>query len=233
MLLTTYRTMKFFIERYAQHKTVENPLWLIVLSDIMTNLMLFFLILYVFSIRPEQAAHASFLSGFDRESMEAEKEKKAEGVVQKFKEKDAAETLRAELEKAGLKDLADIQMTDKIIRINIAAPILFRSGRARLESNAIDVLSVMGKLLAKLKQNDILIEGHTDNIPVKSGDYSTNWELSAARANSVVDYLAANFGIPQEKLVSAACGEYRPIAPNNTSEGRAKNRRIEIVVTRK
>lgn len=224
--------MKFFIERYAPHKTEENPLWLIVLSDIMTNLMLFFLILYVFSIRPEKEVQASFLNGFDREK-KAEKKKTAESVVQKFKEKDAAETLRAELEKAGLTDLADIQVTDKIIRINIAAPVLFSSGRARLEPNAINVLAVMGKLLEKLKQNDILIEGHTDNIPVKSGDYPTNWALSAARADSVVDYLAANFGIPQEKLVSAAYGEYRPIAPNDTPEGRAKNRRIEIVVTRK
>ena len=225
--------MKFFIERYTQHKTAENPLWLIVLSDIMTNLMLFFLILYVFSLRPESEAHAVFLNGFDREHMESEKLKKAETVVQKFKEKDAAEALRAELEKAGLKDLADVQVTDKIIRINIAAPILFRSGGAKLEPNAIEVLAVMGKLLTKLKQNDILIEGHTDNIPVKSGDYPTNWALSAARANSVVDYLAANSGIPQEKLISAAYGEYRPVAPNNTPEGRARNRRIEIVVTRK
>jgi chemotaxis protein MotB len=225
--------VKFFIERYSQHKTAENPLWLIVLSDIMTNLMLFFLILYVFSLRPENEAHAVFLNGFDREHMEAEKAKKAEGVVQKFREKDAAETLRGELEKAGLKNLAEVQMTDKFIRVNITAPILFRSGGAELEPNSIKVLSVMGKLLEKLKQNDILIEGHTDNIPVKSGDYPTNWALSAARANSVVDYLADNFGIPQEKLISAAYGEYHPIAPNDTAQGRAKNRRIEIVVTRK
>ena len=225
--------MKFFIERYSQHKTVDNPLWLIVLSDIMTNLMLFFLILYVFSLRPEGAAHTDFLNGFDQEHMESVKGKKAEDVLQKFKEKDAAETLRAELEKAGLKDQAEVQMTDKLIRVNISAPILFKSGGASLEPNAIQVLSVMGKLLEKLKENDILIEGHTDNIPVKSGDYPTNWALSAARANSVVDYLAANSGIPQEKLISAAYGEYRPIAPNNTPEGRAKNRRREIVVTRK
>jgi len=225
--------MKFFIERYSPHKTEENPLWLIVLSDIMTNLMLFFLILYIFSLRPEDTAQAGFLSGFDQKKMEAEKEKKAGAVIQKFTEKDTAETLRAELEKAGLKDLADIQVTDKIIRINIAAPILFGSGRAKLEPNAIEVLSVMGRLLSKLKQNDILIEGHTDNIPVKSGDYPTNWALSAARADAVVDHLARNFGIPQEKLISAAYGEYRPIAPNSTPGGRARNRRIEILVTRK
>lgn len=225
--------MKFFIERYSPHRTAENPLWLIVLSDIMTNLMLFFLILYVFSLRPESEAHATFLNGFDKEHMEAEKAKKAEDVVQKFKEKDTAETLRAELEKAGLKDLADIQLTDKIIRINIAAPILFRSGRARLEPNAVGILAAVGKLLVKLDKNDIMIEGHTDATPIKSGDYETNWELSAARADSVVEYLASDFKIPNERLISAAYGEYRPVASNDTAEGRARNRRIEILVVRK
>ena len=225
--------MKFFIDRYSRHKTEENPLWLIVLSDIMTNLMLFFLILYVFSLRPDSESHAGFLDGFDQKRLEAEKEKKAEDVVQKFNEKDTAAALRAELEKAGLKDLAEVQMTDKLIRVNISAPILFRSGEAALEPNAMQVLDVMGRLLEKLKKNDILVEGHTDSVPVKSGDYRTNWALSAARANSVVDYLAANFGIPQEKLISAAYGEYRPVAPNDTAEGRAKNRRIEILVARK
>ena len=225
--------MKFFIDRYSSHKTEENPLWLIVLSDIMTNLMLFFLILYVFSLRPDSESHTNFLDGFDTNTTEAAKEKKAEAVLQKFTEKDTAEALRAELEKAGLRDMAEVQMTDKLIRVNISAPILFKSGGAALEGNTLPVLNVMGRLLQKLKQNDILVEGHTDSIPVKSGEYRTNWALSAARANSVVDYLASNFGIPQERLVSAAYGEYRPVAPNDTPKGRAKNRRIEILVTRK
>jgi chemotaxis protein MotB len=225
--------VKFFIDRYSSHKTEENPLWLIVLSDIMTNLMLFFLILYVFSLRPDSESHTNFLDGFDTNTTEAAKEKKAEAVLQKFTEKDTAEALRAELEKAGLRDMAEVQMTDKLIRVNISAPILFKSGGAALEGNTLPVLNVMGRLLQKLKQNDILVEGHTDSIPVKSGEYRTNWALSAARANSVVDYLASNFGIPQERLVSAAYGEYRPVAPNDTPKGRAKNRRIEILVTRK
>ena len=225
--------IKFLTERYSPRRKAGNPLWLIVLSDIMTNLMLFFLILYVFSLRPEGQANADFINGFNKEHQELIKGKKAEDVLQKFKEKDAAETLRTELDKAGLNDMAEVQMTDKLIRVNISAPILFRSGSAELEPNALEVLAVIGRLLEKLKNNDILIEGHTDNIPVKSGEYSSNWALSAARSNSVVDYLAANAGIPQEKLVSAAYGEFRPIAPNTTPEGRAKNRRIEIVVTRK
>lgn len=224
--------MKSFIDRHTSHRAGENPLWLLVLTCIMTDLMLFFLILYVSSIRPEVSE--GFVDGLTKSSGKAEaKEKKAEQIIEKLKEKDAAAELRAELEKSGLKDMTEVQMTDKFIRINIAAPILFKSGKAQLEPNALQVLPVMGKLLQKFSQHDILIEGYTDNVPIKSGDYPTNWALSAARANSVVDYLAANFSIPQEKMISAAYGEYRPVAPNDTAEGRAKNRRIEIVVARK
>ena len=224
--------MKSFINRHASHRAGENPLWMLVLTCIMTDLMLFFLILYVSSIRPELSE--GFVDGLTKSSGRSEqKEKKAEQIIQKLKEKDAAAELRAELEKTALKGMAEVQMTDKFIRINIAAPILFKSGRAQLEPAALQVLPVMGKLLQKFSLHDILIEGHTDNIPVRSGDYPTNWALSAARANSVVDYLAANFSIPQEKLISAAYGEFRPVAPNDTPEGRAKNRRIEIVVARK
>ena len=112
-------------------------------------------------------------------------------------------------------------------------PILFSSGRAKLEPNALGVLAAMGKLLHKLEKNDILIEGHTDAAPIKSGDYATNWELSAARADAVVEYLSAGFKIPNERLISAAYGEYRPVAPNSTAQGRARNRRIEILVIRR
>ena len=80
--------------------------------------------------------------------------------------------------------------------------------------------------------NDIIIEGHTDAVPIKSGDYGTNWELSAARANAVVDLLAGKYAVPQERMIAAAYGENRPVASNETVAGRARNRRIEIIVPR-
>ena len=224
--------MKFFIERYAKHRTEENPLWLVVLSDIMTNLMLFFLILYVFSIQPETEAKASFVDGFDKENVQKRKEEKAEEVVKKFTEEDIARKLAEELYKAGMKDMAEVQITDKQIRINIAAPVLFSSGKAKLGSTSSAVLGPVAQVLNKLP-NDIIIEGHTDSVPVKSGDYPTNWELSAARADAVVSLLAEKYSVPQERMIAAAYGEHRPAAPNDTVEGRARNRRIEIVVSRK
>ena len=223
--------MKFFIERYSK-RAEENPLWLVVLSDIMTNLMLFFLILYVFSIQPETEAKAVFMSGFDKEKAKEVKEKEADKIIQKFNEADVAKRLAEELAKADMKDMAEVQITDKQITVNIAAPVLFASGKAELGKASSEILSAVARVLIRLP-NDIIVEGHTDNVPVKSGDYATNWELSAARANAVVHLLAARCEVPQERLVAAAYGEHRPAASNDTAGGRARNRRIEIIVSRK
>ena len=195
--------MKFFIDRYSKHKIEDNPLWLVVLSDIMTNLMLFFLILYVFNIQPATEAKAMFMDGFDKENAQAAKEKEADKVLQKFNEEDVAKRLAEELYKAGMKDMAEVQITDKQIKINIAAPVLFASGKAGLGRASSDVLGPVARILLKLP-NDIIVEGHTDSVPVKSGDYATNWELSAARANAVVDLLAGKYALPEERLVAAA-----------------------------
>ncbi|HAT71631.1 MAG TPA: hypothetical protein DCS63_02315 [Elusimicrobia bacterium] len=224
--------MKFFIDRYSGHKTAENPLWLVVLSDIMTNLMLFFLILYVFNIQPESEAKDIFMSGFDKDKKVSAKEKEADKVIQKFNEEDVAKKLAEELYKAGMKDMADVQITDKQIKVNIAAPILFSSGKAELTRSSSEVIGAVARVIGRLP-NDIIVEGHTDNVPVKSGDYATNWELSAARADAVVGLMARTYAIPEERLIAAAYGEYRPVGPNTTPEGRARNRRIEIIVSRK
>lgn len=222
--------MKFFINRYSSHKVEDNPLYLVVLADIMTNLMLFFLILYVFTVRPELKA-ADFMDGFDENVSSEQKEKKAEEIIKKFTEQDLAKKLAEDLLKAGMKDMAEVQITAKQIKINIAAPVLFKSGKAEVGSSAADLLRQVAGALNTLP-NDIIIEGHTDAVPIKSGDYATNWQLSAARANAVVDLLARDYAVPQERMIAAAYGEHRPVASNDTAEGRALNRRIEIIVPR-
>lgn len=222
--------MKFFIERYSRRKIEENPLWLVVLSDIMTNLMLFFLILYVFTIRPDLAA-SQFMEGFDKDTAREQKEQKAAEIMKKFTEEDLAKKLAEDLMKAGMKDMAEVQITAKQIKINIAAPVLFQSGKAEISRTAAEVLGPVAEVLNTLP-NDVIVEGHTDAVPIKSGGYATNWELSAARANAVVDLLAARYSVPQERMIAAAYGEHRPVASNDTAAGRALNRRIEIVVPR-
>lgn len=223
--------MKPFLSRYTT-KSEESPLYLVVLADIMTNLMLFFLILYVFSIQGEAAVKAAFADGFDKTHAKEQKEKKALDVVQKYEEADVARKLAEEMAKSGMKDMAEVQMTEKQIKINIAAPVLFASGTAELGAASSEILGAVARVISRLP-NDIIVEGHTDNVPIRSGGYNTNWELSAARSDAVVELLAKSYGIPPERMVAAAYGEYRPVAPNSTPEGRARNRRIEIIMSRK
>ncbi|MCM2268188.1 MAG: OmpA family protein [Elusimicrobiales bacterium] len=127
--------------------------------------------------------------------------------------------------------MAEVQITAKQIKINIPAPVLFESGKAEIGGRAAEVLGPVAAVLNTLP-NDVIVEGHTDSIPIKSGTFRTNWELSAARANAVVDLLAAKYAVPQPRMIAAAYGEHRPAADNATAEGRAQNRRIEIIVPR-
>ncbi|MGC8867315.1 MAG: OmpA/MotB family protein, partial [Elusimicrobiales bacterium] len=109
--------------------------------------------------------------------------------------------------------------------------ILFDSGSAVLKSQAQNILLPVINELKKLP-NDIVIEGHTDNVPIKGGRYATNFELSMARAYSVIEFMRKN-GIDPRRLSGIGYGEWRPIADNSTPEGRSKNRRIEITLIRK
>ena len=104
--------------------------------------------------------------------------------------------------------------------------MLFASGKAELKEPARKVLASIAVELKKIP-NSIIIEGHTDNVPIKHGKYSSNWELSMARAYSVLLFMSGQ-GISAKQLAGMGYGENLPVGDNATSEGRAKNRRIEI-----
>lgn len=114
------------------------------------------------------------------------------------------------------------------IAIEINASLLFASGQASLEEKSIKALRAVGKVLAEVP-NDIQVEGFTDTTPINTLAYPTNWELSSARASSVVR-LFAESGVQPERLVAVGYGEFRPIDSNSTAEGRARNRRVTVMI---
>ena len=95
-------------------------------------------------------------------------------------------------------------------------------------------MRVLGELAMFLKgiDNQIMIEGHSDNIPVRNSRYTSNWEISTIRAVRILRLFVGRFGIPPERLIVAGYGEYKPVRENTTPEGRAKNRRVDIVILR-
>jgi chemotaxis protein MotB len=126
------------------------------------------------------------------------------------------------------KDLVTIRRSDFWIEVEMKTDILFPSGSARLANSALSVLDQLGGVLAPFP-NPIRVEGHTDNKPIKTAVFSSNWELSAARAASVVRVLA-NHGVDPSRLAVIGYGEQRPLEANDTADGRNANRRVVVVI---
>lgn len=119
------------------------------------------------------------------------------------------------------------------LTVNMVEKILFDSGSAEIKSGGKEVLSKVGTILNDVKDKEIRVEGYSDNLPISprlQSQYPSNWELSAARAISVVQFLRNTLDVPGERLSASGYGEFRPIADNSTPEGRAQNRRIQIIL---
>jgi chemotaxis protein MotB len=142
-----------------------------------------------------------------------------------------AQSLKKEIEEKSV----TIEQYKEKLTVKIVNKILFASGRAEINAEGIQVLNTVGELLKQnLEGRQIRVEGHTDNVligPNLIDKYPTNWELSAARAVNVVRYLQERVEIPPDKIFAVGYGAYHPVASNDTPEGRALNRRIEIVLT--
>jgi chemotaxis protein MotB len=141
-----------------------------------------------------------------------------------------AEKLKGEIAKG------EITLTQSAgrLRVDLADKLLFDSGDARISRRGESLLARMGAVLAKMPDRQIQVCGHTDNQPINrklKRQFATSWELSASRALNVVRFLQQKAHVPAERLVASGHGEYQPIASNDTAAGRARNRRIEILLT--
>ncbi len=124
----------------------------------------------------------------------------------------------------------EIRFDNRGINIILPANILFDKGDDLLKIQAFPLLRKVGAFLYELKKGTFLIEGHTDNLPISTVRFPSNWHLSSARSISVANYLHEKCGIDNHRLSVCGRGEYNPIAPNDTEESREKNRRVVIIV---
>ncbi|MFQ5675380.1 MAG: OmpA family protein [bacterium] len=124
------------------------------------------------------------------------------------------------------------QLADRL-RVKILDRIIFPSGQSELTGQGVEVLKRVGNVLLGVKNKQIKMAGHTDNIPIHEnlkGKFDSNWELSVARATNVVRFLHEEIGIDARHMEASGFAQYRPVASNNTQKGRARNRRIEILL---
>ena len=208
----------------------KGALWAVTYGDLMSYLMIFFLVLFSFSMaktdkvksRKYEESLVNIQKAFGGKLDPAQ----AERARIKEQEDNVADKLKATMESNQMSNLVQIDSNERRVRLVLTEAVLFDSGKADLKARAKEVLTPIIEELKKLP-NDVLVEGHTDIVPIHKGLYATNWELSMARAYSVIKFLEES-GMNPRKLAGIGYGDNRPTADNATPQGRALNRRIEI-----
>lgn len=145
--------------------------------------------------------------------------------------------LTRSLSKEELKEV-DVQVLKGVVYISLADNMLYKSGSYEINDRAEETLSKIAKIIMDYKDYDVLIEGNTDNVPINTSAPSmknirNNWDLSALRASSVVQYLQTRFGVAPKRLTAGGRGEYNPVTSNDTELGKQRNRRTQIIITPK
>ena len=158
------------------------------------------------------------------------KEKESELAKLKETYTEMEEKLKAEIGSGEIR----LSQVGGRLQVALVDKILFDSGDARISKRGESVLMRVGQVLGTIKDKQIQVSGHTDNAPISeklAAQFPTNWELSVARATNVVRFLGEKAGVPEHFLAAAGHGPHRPVASNATPQGRAQNRRIEILLT--
>ncbi|MDP5171853.1 MAG: OmpA family protein [Bacteroidia bacterium] len=151
------------------------------------------------------------------------------------RQKEATDNLRASIEEALVNFSAEeltVENRNGKIYVSMAEKLLFKSGSAAVDPKGVTALEQLAAVLAKKPDISVMIEGHTDNIPIKTARFDDNWDLSVIRATAVSRILMKK-GVPAERITASGRGEFFPIAANDTPEGRSKNRRTEIILSPK
>jgi chemotaxis protein MotB len=130
-------------------------------------------------------------------------------------------------------DELSVEVRNGKVYVSMSDKLLFKSGSATVEAKGKDALKVLADVLDKNQDIDILVEGHTDNVPIKTPVYKDNWDLSVARATSIIRILSDEYKIAPTRLTASGRGEFFPKADNKTEAGRARNRRTEIILSPK
>lgn len=222
--------------------------WLATFSDTMTLLLTFFILLYSFSsvdsdkLRKISAAFDSILRGqkgsaaFDFNMKSGELPiigENTEEVVIPIEKENGEVTMymrvKEFIEKNNMEATVEIREDTRGIIIQLRDNVLFESGSASIKNGSKDILEKISVLVSTFP-NDIVVEGHTDNVPISNYKYESNWELSTARAVSVLRFFVETKKQNPLRFTAAGYGEFRPVAPNDSDSGRAMNRRVNILI---
>ena len=216
---------------YGNSKDYINR-WVISYADFVTMLLALFIVMYAISANDTKHLSMALKKTFNVEQIKEEESIVAQNAKTKTAtvEADTTEELYNNFKDKFADDTSLSVVKEKrgiIIRINDT--MLFDEGSAIIKTEAKSTLEKIASEL-KEKENPIIIEGHTDSTPIKNEKYPSNWELSTARATNIIKYLTESGLISPKRLSAVGYGEYMPVSENISPEGRAKNRRVDIIV---
>jgi chemotaxis protein MotB len=233
-------------EEWLPQEEVEEgaPLWVVTFGDLMSLLMCFFVLMLSFSEmdrRKYRMVSGSMAQAFgiQREKPVFESPRGQKMIAKEFDQailitkieeaiKPIIEEMETEYEE--LKGSVELEIGEDKVTIRMMGEATFDTGKAELHPAFRPLLKKIGAVLGQSK-GEIIIAGHTDNVPLSGGLFGSNLGLSMARAGSVAEYLLRTTSIDPKRLSTMGFGEYRPLTSNDTAQGRRKNRRVEIIVS--
>jgi len=208
-----------------------TPGWIMTFGDTMSLLLTFFVMLFAATALNEtkveqglgslKGSLGGIVEGIKKESIVPQEKGEMERM---------AEEIEEYITSQGLGEEVKINLSPEGTVISLTSPILFDLGKADLKKEALPVLDKVAALIRNMP-NEVNVEGHTDNLPIHTRRFPSNWELSAARAISVANYLIKK-GVSPERIGTIGYADSHPLFPNDTPEHRALNRRVEILILR-
>lgn len=247
------------LKRKKKHEDHVDESWLIPYADVLTLLLALFIVLFAASevnSKKFQAISNAFNSALQGgtgvlehqsavdniqptpqipgpgESISAEEENKEMTPEQDQKELgELKETIEGYIEEKGLSPRLQTELTTQGLLLTITEGVLFMPGNAEVVGEARSIATEISNLLVTDPPRNIVIEGHTDNTPIHTAKYPSNWELSSSRAINFMKILLENEKLDPKKFSATGFGEYQPVSSNDTTEGRAKNRRVEVLIS--
>lgn len=225
--------MKKRDRRLPQHDAHEGAdRWLLTYADLITLLLGLFVILYTMS-KIDNTKFSKVIQAFGGVFGKGATVNGGNALVPGQIGIDERLNIQSKIRGAMYDDLKSnlisISEDERGVVVHLAEELLFASGSATLKTTSLSSMDLLASVLKTLP-NEVRIEGHTDDVPIKTTAYPSNWQLSVARAMNTGDYLLERHGLNPERVSIVGYSQYKPLVPNSSGESRAKNRRVDIVI---
>ncbi|RRJ63105.1 flagellar motor protein MotB [Paenibacillus oralis] len=242
--------------KHQDHEEHADESWLLPYSDLMTLLLALFIVLFGMSTidakKFEEMSQAfnSILTGSvgileqtsmtQNENMGQDRQRETSSMSNTElmrKEQESLEALKRQLDnyikENGLTEDLDTKLNQSQLMITISDKALFASGKAVVKPESRQLAKAISTMLQEFPDYEVIVSGHTDNVPISTYEFPSNWDLSAERALNFMKILLLNTNLDPKKFSAIGYGEYHPVAGNDTAAGRAQNRRVEVSIIRK